>query len=108
MPKKYEQVWQDGGWPYSIQKHQLRYRTVLSDGDSRTFLTLKEAEVYGYIDIQKKDCVHHVQKHMGTALCNLLTKQNGCNYKPLVEKGRLTGDLVNKLSSYYGWAIMSQ
>lgn len=91
----------------SWEKHHLRYTTVLSDGDSRTFLALKEAEVYGYIDIQKEECVNHVQKRMGTALRNLLTKHKGCNSKPLGGKGRLTGDLVNKLSSYYGWAIKS-
>lgn len=89
----------------SWERHQLRYTTVLSDGDSRTFLALKEAEVYGFIDIQKEECVNHVQKRMGTALRNLLSKHKGD--KPLGGKGRLTGDLVNKLSSYYGWAIKS-
>lgn len=90
----------------SWEKRQLRYTTVLSDGDSRTFLALKEAEVYGYIDIEKEECVNHVQKRMGTALRNLL-KHKGCDSKPLGGKGRLTGDLVNKLGSYYGWSIKS-
>lgn len=91
----------------SLEKHSLRYTTVLSDGDSRTFLALKEAKVYGYIEVDKEDCINHVHKRMGTALRNALSKHKGPGSEPLGGRGRLTGDLVNKLSSYYGWALKS-
>ncbi|KAH7947155.1 hypothetical protein HPB52_007759 [Rhipicephalus sanguineus] len=59
----------------SWAKHGLRYTTVLSDGDSRTFHALSEAEVYGFIQIDKKDCINHVHKRMGAALRNLVDKK---------------------------------
>lgn len=91
----------------SLVKHSLRYTTVLSDGDSRTFLALKEAKVYGFIEVEKEDCINHVHKRMGTALRNVLSKHKGPGLEPLGGRGRLTGDLVTKLSSYYGWALKS-
>ncbi|CAN7999310.1 unnamed protein product [Ixodes hexagonus] len=90
----------------SWQRHNLRYTTVLSDGDSRTYLALQEAEVCGYIPVDKEDRVNHVQKRMGTALHNLIAKQKGSS-ESHGGKGRLTGDLVTKLSSHYGWALKS-
>ncbi|KAH7960308.1 hypothetical protein HPB49_018599 [Dermacentor silvarum] len=39
---------------HSLQKHKLRYTTMLSDGHSRTFHALTEDAVYGYIKVQKK------------------------------------------------------
>ncbi|XP_077521463.1 uncharacterized protein LOC144132728 [Amblyomma americanum] len=91
----------------SLQQHKLRYTTVLSDGDSRTFPALQEAEVYGYIEIHKEDCVNHVQKRMGTALRNMVTKQKGAAGESLGGRGKLTLDLIAKLSSYYSWALKS-
>ncbi|CAN8025115.1 unnamed protein product [Ixodes persulcatus] len=91
----------------SWERHNVRYTTVLSDGDSRSFLALQEAEVYGYIPVNKEDCVNHVKKRMGTALRNLVSKQKGSNSESLGGRGRLTGDLITKLSSYYGWALKS-
>lgn len=91
----------------SLKKHNLRYTTILSDGDSRTFLALQEDKVYGYIPISKEDCVNHVEKRMGTALRNLISKQKGTGTESLGGRGKLTGDLVAKLTSYYGWALKS-
>ncbi|XP_077494020.1 uncharacterized protein LOC144104733 [Amblyomma americanum] len=91
----------------SWEKHGLRYTTVLSDGDSRTFLALQESSVYGYIKIQKEDCTNHVQKRMGTALRNAIAKHKGNAKESLSGKGKLTGDLVTKLTSYYSWALKS-
>ncbi|CAN8023230.1 unnamed protein product [Ixodes persulcatus] len=71
----------------SWQRHNLRYTTVLSDGDSRTFLALQEAQVYGYIAVNKEDCVNHVQKRMGTALRTLITKQKKSSSENLGGKG---------------------
>ncbi|KAH7958418.1 hypothetical protein HPB49_001406 [Dermacentor silvarum] len=91
----------------SLRKNGLRYTTILSDGDSRAFHALQEADVYGFIKIQKEDCVNHVQKRMGTALRNLIARHKGGSSETLGGRGRLTGDLITKLSSYYGWALKS-
>lgn len=91
----------------SLSLHGLRYTTMLSDGDSRSYSAIDEAEVYGFIPVEKEDCANHVQKRMGTALRNLVQKQKGENGERISGKGRLTGDLINKLTSYYGWALKS-
>lgn len=44
------------------------------NSDSRFFLSLQEAEAYGYVPVSKEDCTNHVQRRMGTALCNLIAK----------------------------------
>lgn len=91
----------------SLQKHKLRYTTLLSDGDSRAYLALQDAKVYGYIPVDKEDCVNHIHKRMGTALRNLVSKQKSSGTESLGGKGKLTGELITKLSSYYGWALKS-
>lgn len=84
----------------SWEKHGLRYTPVLSHGDSRTFLALLEARVYGYTTITK-DCVIHVRKRLFTALQNAMAEYKGQGADSLSGRGRLTGDLVTKLMSYY-------
>lgn len=39
------------------------------------------------------------------ALCNLISKQKSSGTESLGGKGKLTGELITKLSSYYGWAL---
>ncbi|KAH7951096.1 hypothetical protein HPB52_004727 [Rhipicephalus sanguineus] len=82
----------------SLERHNLCYTTVLCDGDSRSYLAL-------CMGMEKEDCVNHVQKRMGTALRNLIAKHRGPGLDSLGGKGRLTGDLISKLSDYYGWAL---
>ncbi|GFV57963.1 uncharacterized protein TNCV_2572591 [Trichonephila clavipes] len=48
------------------------YTQYLGDGDSKGFLTIKEAKVYGDTEVEKLECVGHVQKRMGTRLRNIL------------------------------------
>lgn len=91
----------------SFERRNLHYTTVLCDGDSRTFDAIKQAEVYGFIPVQKEYCVNHVKKIMGTALRNLVHKHKTEDGRGLGGKGRLTGDLIAKLSTYYGRALKS-
>ena len=52
-------------WKRSIEKHKLRYTTIISYGDSATFPVLSRAEPYGKnLLISKQECVGHVQKRM--------------------------------------------
>ncbi|KAH7979610.1 hypothetical protein HPB49_010122 [Dermacentor silvarum] len=85
----------------SLERSNLRY-TIVCDGYSRSYLALQGDEVYRYIPIEKKDYVNHVQKRMGTALRNLVTKRKGPGHESLGVKVRLTADLISKLTSYYG------
>lgn len=83
----------------SLQKHQLRYTNVLCDGDSRTYTSLSEDRVYGFIPIQKQECVNHVKKRMGTALRNLVEKNKSKDRElSMSGKGRLTQGLLLKNS----------
>ncbi|KAG0414802.1 hypothetical protein HPB47_008036 [Ixodes persulcatus] len=94
----------------SWERHGLRYATMLSDGDSRSFTALQEANVYGFFPVEKEDYVNHAQKRMGTALRSLVQKQKGqkgAAGTSLGGKERLTAELITRLSSYYGWALKS-
>lgn len=91
----------------SLARHGLRYTTILCDGDSRSFHALEDAKVYGYVNIAKEDCINHVQKRMGTALRNLIQKHKTEHGGGLSGKGRLTGELITKLTKYYSWALKS-
>ncbi|GFX46045.1 uncharacterized protein TNCV_1920121 [Trichonephila clavipes] len=53
------------------------YTQYLGDGDSKGFLTIKEAKVYGDTEVEKLECVGHVQKRMGTRLRNILKMGKG-------------------------------
>ncbi|CAN7980517.1 unnamed protein product, partial [Ixodes pacificus] len=91
----------------SWERHHLRYTTMLCDGDSRSFTALQEENVYGIFPIEKEDCVNHKQKRMGTALRSLVQKHKGAVGMSLGGRGRLTAELITRLSSYYGWALKS-
>ena len=59
-------------WQRSVEKHNLRYTVVISDGDSKTIKHLNDNRPYGEIEITKHECVGHIQKHLG----NLEHKKN--------------------------------
>lgn len=83
----------------SLKKYQLRYTTVLSDGDSRTFHALTEQAVYDF-KVEKKECVNHVHKRMEAALRALVDKK--AQSEPLGGKRQLTQDIIKKIMNYYG------
>ncbi|KAH9372563.1 hypothetical protein HPB48_008719 [Haemaphysalis longicornis] len=58
----------------SLQQHNLRHTTILSDGDCRTYLALVDAKVYGFTPVTKEDRVNYVKERMGASLRNLLAK----------------------------------
>ncbi|KAH9383308.1 hypothetical protein HPB48_024428 [Haemaphysalis longicornis] len=58
----------------SLSKSDLRYTTIVCNGDCRTYLTLCADETYGFMRLTKEDCVNHVQKRMGTILRGIFTK----------------------------------
>ena len=91
--------------------HNLRYKYLISDGDSKTFSLLCREKVYGGEpddQVAKLDCVGHVQKRLGTALRSLKTQYKGqklSDGKTIGGAGRLTDSMINSLQNYYGKAI---
>lgn len=92
----------------SLEKHCVRYTSYIGDGDTKTFLALKDAKPYGDISINKLECVGHIQKRMGSRLRKLKTQMQRTKLsdgKTIGGKGRLTDSLILKLTTFYGNAI---
>ena len=91
-------------WQRSVKRHKFRYTTILSDGDSKSFLALAESNMYGDIAIHKEECVNHASKRMGTALRNLI---DDCKSRKesISGKGKLTAVKITKIQNHYGRAI---
>ena len=92
-------------WKRSIELHNIRYKWMVSDGDSKAFNTVED--VYGDCKVIKMDCVGHVQKRMGKHLLNLKARTKGKleDGKPIGGRGRLTEVKIKELQKYYGLAI---
>ena len=92
-------------WKRSITKHNLRYKWMVSDGDSKAFNSVEN--VYDDCKVIKLDCVGHVQKRMGKHLINLKSKTKGklADGKSIGGHGRLTEAKIKLLQKYYGLAI---
>ena len=92
-------------WGRSIEKHSLRYMTMVSDGDSKSYDQVCQAGVYGKDKlVEKEDCINHVSKRMGTALRKLVdvTKAQG---KSISGRGKLTKEKIMKIQNFYGRAV---
>lgn len=92
----------------SLQR-KIRYTSLISDADSKTFSMLQEQQPYGQnYPVEKKDCVGHVQKRLGTALRELKKREHGkklADGKTIGGQGRLTDALIDSLQNFYGEAI---
>lgn len=84
----------------STTLYNIKYQHYIGDGDSKTFKGILDAKPYDDIDVEKKECIDHVQKRLGTRLRNIKKQTKG-----LGGKGKLTGKLIDELSIYYGLAI---
>ena len=88
---------------------KIRYKYLISDGDSKSHALILEQQPYGSSCIvEKKDCIGHVHKRMGSALLELKQRMRGRKLddgKTIGGKGRLTKDAIESLQNYYGKAI---
>ena len=85
----------------SVLLYQLKYLHYIGDGDSKTYKGIVESQPYGPdITILKKECIGHVQKRMGNRLHKIKKATKG-----LGGRGKLTANLIDKLTTYYGLAI---
>ena len=86
----------------SVKLHNLRYTEFYGDGDSKSFSRVKGVYEDAGIEMEKKECIGHVQKRVWTALRKLKRENPG-----LGGKGKLTDSQIDKLQNYYGIAIRS-
>ncbi|GFY34617.1 uncharacterized protein TNCV_1373081 [Trichonephila clavipes] len=94
-------------WRRSISDCQMRFVSMLSDGDSKTFQFLSDNKIYGSdIKIEKEECLNHISKRLGTSLRN---KVKEWKVKKVTLGGRKQGSLtdknITKLQNYYRKAI---
>ena len=89
-------------WERSEEHCGLKYTCYIGDGDSKGFKMVTEADPYPGTQIQKDECIGHVQKRIGKGLREL--KKMGSDKlddgKPLCGKGRLALDYMNRLQNY--------
>ena len=93
-------------WNRSVEKHNMRCKWMICDGDSKSHSAVKD--VYGEeCTVEKLDCVGHVQKRMGKHLLKLKGSFKGKldDGKPIGGRGRLTEEKNKQLQKYYGLAI---
>ena len=86
----------------------LRYTAHLGDGDFSSFKKVCEAQPYGDIEVNKLECVGHVQKRVGSRLRKLRTQyksQKLSDGKGISGAGRLTEQRIDTLQNYFGFAI---
>lgn len=84
----------------SKELHDVEYPFYVGDGDSKTMNGLLTNPPYKDVQVEKRECIDHVQKRMGTRLRNLKKVTKG-----LGGKDKLTNNLINDLTLYYGMAI---
>ena len=78
----------------SVEKHNLRYAEFYGDGDSKSFTRVKGVYEDVRIEMEKKECIGHVQKRVGTALRKLKRENPG-----LGGKGKLTDSQIDNLQN---------
>ena len=95
----------------SIDKHNLKYTEYISDGDSNSFVAVKQELENKYVNkyqIGKEDCIGHIKKRMGSALHTYKNKCKGTvlpDGKTVGGVGRLTDKIIDRIQTYYGYAI---
>lgn len=92
----------------SEEARGVRYTKYLGDGDSKGFQSVVEDQPYGMCELDKLECLGHVQKRMGSRLRSLCKRMRGkklSDGKILRGTGRLTDPAIDKLQNYYGLAI---
>ncbi|KAK8721695.1 hypothetical protein OTU49_012515 [Cherax quadricarinatus] len=99
-------------WQRSLESN-LRYKTVVCDGDSSTYKGLVElnngAGPYRGVQVVKEECINHYSKRLKNRLTNLV--KSHYNEKELktgkkrkqfdLKKGMLTDFIIDKLAGYF-------
>ena len=95
----------------SIEKNGSKYGVYVSDGDTNSFGAVVDALKNKYGDeyqVRKEDCIGHIQKRMGNSPRKYKNNSKGTllsDNKSDGGSGRLTDKIVDKIQTYYGYAI---
>ena len=99
----------------SEERHHLRYRGYLGDGDAKSFSTVSKAAppVYGAgCQVEKLECCGHVQKRMGkrsidevAELKSSVHSEGGKKFKGIGGAAGLTRKAIKSIQGHYGGAI---
>ena len=92
----------------SVQRYGVRYTKYLGDGDSKGFKKVVESRPYDGVQIEKLECIGHVQKRMGSRLRRLKKDYKGkklADGKAISGQHRLTEREIDNLQNYYGQAM---
>ncbi len=85
--------------------YEVRYEQYIGDGDCKTLNSILQLEPYGKTFLVSKiECIGHIQKRIGSRLRRRKQEMKGkklSDGKTLSGKGRLTDELLNKLTIYY-------
>ena len=95
-------------WKRSVADRGLLHTTYIGDGDGQTFNAVVDADPYDGVEIEKEECIGHVQKRIGAGLRELKRTTKGTKLsdgKALTGRGRLTDKTIDTLQTYYGWAV---
>jgi len=86
----------------SLDQYNLRYTKYIGDGDTKSYQKVVAADPYSGVQIDKLECIGHVQKRVDSRLRKLkqTTKTKLSDEKILGGKGRLTDNMINKLQYY--------
>ena len=87
----------------SEEKYRVKYTTYIGDGGSKTFQSILDLEPYDTVIVEKKECVGHVEKRMGTRLRN--AKRTIKDLDERTEGKLLSDKIIDELTKYYGLAI---
>ncbi|XP_035825594.1 uncharacterized protein LOC118477666 [Aplysia californica] len=90
------------------EERGFRYRSVVCDGDTNTIKQINEVKPYADVTVEKKECVNHVAKRLGTALRKLVEDKKKVKVTLGGHgKGKLTQAKIGKLQKYYIRAVRS-
>ena len=64
-------------WGWSVEKNNMRYTGMLSDGDSVAYKAVCDANLY---PVRKLECVSHCDKRTGTALRKKAMQERLCGH----------------------------
>ena len=102
-----EQICAVNMWKRSKQ-HGFRYKTVICDGDANTIKKINESNPYSDLVVEKRECINHVAKRLGTALRKVVDDKRKAKITLGGNgKGKLTQTKIGKLQKYYTRAIRS-
>ena len=84
----------------SEELRDVRYVKYLGDGDSSSFKKVCDSRPYGDVDVEKLECIGHVQKRVGSRLRKLRQQHKGqmlSDGKRISGAGRLTEQRIDTL-----------